>query len=189
MFAPAHHPTMRYVGKARKDLGVRTVFNQLGPLANPAGASRQLIGVYDGALMRSMGEALNLLGSERVLIVHGDDGLDEISPCTTTEYVKVWHGNVSGGRFSPSDFGLEPLDPSVLEPALECKGNAEILREAIGDPESLRSQAILPSAAAAIWLGGLEEDLKTATERAKMAIQNGLATAKLEELVVSSEGE
>lgn len=189
LFAPAHHPTMRFVGKARKDLGVRTVFNQLGPLANPAGATRQLIGVYDGALMRSMGEALNLLGSDRVLIVHGDDGLDEISPCTTTEYVKVWHGNVSGGRFHPSDFGLEPLDPAVLEPAMNCEGSADILSEAISDPDSPRSKAILPSAAAAIWLGGLEEDLKAATERARMAIGNGLATAKLAQLVQVSEGE
>jgi anthranilate phosphoribosyltransferase len=189
LFAPAHHPAMRFVGKARKELGLRTVFNQLGPLANPAGASRQLIGVYDAALMRSMAEALRLLGSERVLIVHGDDGLDEISPCATTEYVKVWDGRVSTGKFSPSDFGLAPLEPRALEPADDCVGNAAILREAISDLDSPRARAILPSAAAAIWISGLEDDLLQAVERASAAISTGRASEKLEELIVASEGE
>jgi anthranilate phosphoribosyltransferase len=189
LFAPSHHPAMRYVGKARQELGLRTVFNQLGPLANPAGAKRQLIGVYDGALMRSMAEALRLLGSERVLIVHGDDGLDEISPCTTTEYVRIWDGKISTGKFSPSDFGTELVDPAALEPADDCDGNAAILREAISDLESPRAQAILPSAAAAIWIGGLEDNLIAATDRARAAISSGRATEKLEQLIVASEGE
>ena len=111
LFAQAHHPAMRHVGKARKDLGVRTVFNQLGPLLNPAGANRQLIGVYDPGLMRSMGEALKLLGCERALIVHGKDGLDEISPVTDTEFVKVWDGKVSAGILTLEDFGLAPIAP------------------------------------------------------------------------------
>ena len=189
LFAPIHHPAMRFVGKARKDLGLRTVFNQLGPLANPAGASRQLIGVYDAALMRSMAEALRLLGSERVLIVHGDDGLDEISPCTTTEYVKVWDGRVSTGKFSPSDFGLDPVDPNALAPADDCEGNAAILREAIGEIESPRARAILPSVAAAIWISGLEDDLLKAVERASAAISTGRAAEKLQDLIRASEGE
>jgi anthranilate phosphoribosyltransferase len=189
LFAPAHHPTMRYVGKARKDLGVRTVFNQLGPLANPAGATRQLIGVYDSALMRSMAEALKYLGSERVLIVHGDDGLDEISPCTTTEYVQVSEGSIKTGRLSPSDFGLPTLAPSVLDPGPDCRNSAEILREAITDSDSPRCHAILPSAAAAIWIAGLEENLISATERARMAVASGLAAGKLEQLIRVSEGE
>jgi anthranilate phosphoribosyltransferase len=180
---------MRFVGKARKELGLRTVFNQLGPLSNPAGAKRQLIGVYDAALMRSMAEALRLLGSTRVLIVQGTDGLDEISPCTTTEYVKVWDGRVSAGKLNPSDFGLDPVDPSALEPAADCDGNAAILQEAIADVDSPRALAVLPSAAAAIWIGGLENDLIAACERAKAAIVSGRATAKLEELITVSEGE
>jgi anthranilate phosphoribosyltransferase len=180
---------MRFVGKARKELGLRTVFNQLGPLANPAGAKRQLIGVYDAGLMRSMAEALRLLGSERVLIVHGDNGLDEISPCSTTEYVRIWDGKISTGKFSPADFGVEMVDPAALEPAEDCDGNAAILREAIGDLDSPRAQAILPSAAAAIWIGGLEDDLKVATERARAAISSGRATEKLQQLIVASEGE
>lgn len=187
--APAYHPAMRFVGKARKDLMVRTVFNQLGPLANPAGARRQLIGVYDAGLMRSMGEALNILKSERALIVHGDDGLDEISPVSPTEYVKVWDGKVSTGKLRPEDFGLEPLDPEAVAPGATIEENAQILKAAISGEDRRRMLAILPSAAAAIWIGGLEEDLKSATERARLAIENGLAIAKLEEMVQVTEGE
>jgi anthranilate phosphoribosyltransferase len=184
LFAPAHHPAMRHLGKARRELGVRTVFNQLGPLANPAGAKRQLIGVYEVGLMRSMGEALRELGTDRALIVHGKDGLDEISPVTGTEYVKVWDGRVSSGTLTPADFGLEPLDPSVLEPGEDVAENARILREAITDADSPRAAAVLPNAAATIWIAGIENDLKSAVERARMVIQTGRAAEKLEQLLL-----
>jgi len=189
LFAQAHHPAMRFVGKARKDLGVRTVFNQLGPLLNPAGAKRQLIGVYDPGLMRSMGEALRLLDCERALIVHGKDGLDEISPVTSTEFVKVWDGKVTSGTLCLEEFGLRPIDPSGLKPGDSLEENAAILREAISDVGSIRSHAVLPSAAAAIWIAGLEDNLPDAVIRAKAAVEAGLATAKLEELIRIGEGE
>jgi anthranilate phosphoribosyltransferase len=189
LFAPAHHPAMRHVAKIRKELGVRTVFNQLGPLANPAGARRQLIGVFDDALMRSMGEALRELGAERALLVHGVDGLDEISPVADTEYVRVWDGKVSAGRLSVDDFGLTPVEPEALQPGADLVESAQILREAISDPESPRARAVLPSAAAAIWIAGLESDLKAAAERARTAISEGKAAAKLEELVQAGGGE
>ncbi len=183
LFAQAHHPAMRFVGKARKELGMRTVFNQLGPLLNPARANRQLIGVYDPGLMRSMGEALKVLGSERALIVHGKDGLDEISPVTPTEFVKVWDNKVTSGTLHLSDFGLKPIDPVALTPGNNVQENASILREAVNDIQSLRAQAVLPSAAAAIWISGLEDRLPDAVARAKSAIESGLATAKLNELI------
>src|ERR1019366_7425282 len=126
LFAQAHHPAMRFVGNARKELGVRTVFNQLGPLLNPAGANRQLIGVYDPGLMRSMGEALRLLGCERALIVHGNDGLEWISPVTPTEFVKVWEGRVSAGTLTLDEFGLAPIDASALVPGSSLDENAAI---------------------------------------------------------------
>ncbi len=189
LFAPAHHPAMRFVGKVRKELGLRTVFNQLGPLLNPAGANRQLIGVYDPGLMRSMGEALKELGCERALIVHGNDGLDEISPVTTTEFVKVWDGRVSSGTLHLDEFCLQPVDPSALLPGATLAENAAILREAITDIESPRAHAVLPSAAAAIWIAGLENDLPNAVARAKAAIASGLAKAKLEELIRLGEDE
>jgi len=189
LFAQAHHPAMRFVGRARKELGVRTVFNQLGPLLNPAGANRQLIGVYDPGLMRSMGEALRLLGCERALIVHGMDGLDEISPVTPTEFVKVWEGKVSAGTLQLEDFGLRPIDASALLPGATLEENAAILMEAISDVKSPRARAVLPSAAAAIWIAGLEDSLPGAVERAKTAIQSGLASAKLEQLIRAGDGE
>lgn len=183
LFAPAHHPAMRHVAKVRKELGVRTVFNQLGPLSNPAGARRQLIGVYDAGLMRSMGEALRELGSERALLVHGVDGLDEISPVTDTEYVQVWDGRVSSGKFTLADFGLEPVQPEDLSSGGSLAECARILREAVTDPESPRARAILPSAAAALWIAGLEPDLKAAAERARSVIASGRAADKLNQLI------
>ncbi|AIE88044.1 anthranilate phosphoribosyltransferase [Fimbriimonas ginsengisoli] len=183
LFAPAHHPAMRHVAAARKQLGFRTVFNQLGPLSNPAQAQRQLIGVYDAGLMRSMGEALRELGTERALIVHGNDGLDELSPCEPSEYVKVWDGKVSTGTLTPESFGLEPMPRSAVAPGRDLDDCAGIFREAVGDAESPRAGAVIPSAAATIWLAGLEDDLPSAARRAKLAIANGLATAKLQEII------
>lgn len=186
LFAQAHHRAMAHVGPARKELQVRTIFNQLGPLANPAGATRQLIGVYDPVLMRSMGEALNQLGTERALIVHGDDGLDEISPVGSTHYIKVWNGRVTPGQFSPNDFGLEPVEPSALAPGESLEENGAILREAISDANSKRCHAVLPSAAAAIWLAGLVHDLKEGAAMARETVESGKAAAKLDQLILVS---
>lgn len=183
MFAQSHHPAMRHVAKARRELGQRTVFNQLGPLLNPAGARRQLVGVYEPGLMRSMGEALNHLGCERAYLVHGLEGLDEISPTGPTEVVKVWHGRVSGEMWEPKDFGLDPVDPSALAPGETLEDAAAILREAISDPLSPRAAAVLPSAAAAIHLSGIAESLPEGAERARAAIANGAAVQKLERLI------
>jgi anthranilate phosphoribosyltransferase len=182
MFAPAHHPAMRHVAKARKELGVRTVFNQLGPLANPAGAKKQLIGVYDATLLNGMATALQILGSERAMLVHGLEGLDEISPCGPTEVVELQDGVVNKYTLEPCDFGLDPLPPSALEAGADIAGNAKILEEAISDRESLRCRAILPSAAAAIYVSGLEGDLKAGVAAAEEAIVSGSAVRKLEQM-------
>jgi anthranilate phosphoribosyltransferase len=182
LFAPAHHPAMRHVSKARRDLGFRTVFNQLGPLANPAAAKRQLIGVFDPSLMSTMAEALHSLGSERVMIVHGDDGLDEISPVTTTTYVKVWDGEISTGKLSPKDFGLGAVNACAIEPGHSLAESADILIEAISNENSPRAHAVLPSAAAALWIAGLVSDLPAGVDLSKAAIASGAARNKLAEL-------
>lgn len=189
LFAQAHHPAMRHVAKARRELGVRTIFNLLGPLLNPAGARRQLVGVYEPGLIRSIGEVLVELGTERALIVHSQDGLDEISPVAPTEYVRIWEGQITSGTLCPSDFGLESLPPEAIAPGRDVADCAGILREALEDAESPRSKALLPNAAAAIWLAGLEPDLRAATDRAQMAIRTGRATSKLEQLIEETEGE
>jgi anthranilate phosphoribosyltransferase len=186
MFAPAHHPSMRHVGKARKELGFRTVFNQLGPLANPAGAKRQLIGVYDPALAFPMAEALMRLGSERVLIAHGEDGLDEISPVTRTRFALLWDGELSEGILSPSGFGLEPVRPEAILPGSNAEENSALLKLAITDVDSERCTAILPSAACAIWISGIAPERKIATKMAQEAVRSGAAADKLEEFIEQS---
>jgi anthranilate phosphoribosyltransferase len=186
MFAPAHHPAMRHVGKARKELGFRTVFNQLGPLANPAGAKRQLIGVYDHKLAFPMAEALMLLGTQRALVAHGEDGLDEISPVTRTRFALLWDGELSEGILSPSGFGLEPVSSASIQPGNSAQENADLLLKAITDVDCERCTAILPSAACAIWIAGLAPERRSATAMAREAVFSGGARQKLDEFVEES---
>ncbi|MCW5942148.1 MAG: anthranilate phosphoribosyltransferase [Fimbriimonadaceae bacterium] len=182
LFAPSHHPAMRHVGKARRELGVRTVFNQLGPLANPAGATRQLIGVYDPALLRPTAEALLLLGVERAMVVHGEDGIDEISPVAPTRVMEIREGRLTERVLKPEDFGVRATEPNDLLPGTDAESNAEILKEALYNVESPRCAAIIPSAAAAIWLGGEAANLQEAAVKARNAVRNGFAMTKLEAL-------
>jgi anthranilate phosphoribosyltransferase len=187
LFAPSHHPAWRNVGNARRELGLRTVFNQLGPLVNPANASRQLIGVYDPGLMRSMAETLRYLSADRALLVHGLDGLDEISPCSESEVVRLADGEVQTMRLRPEDFGQSPLPPEAIRQAETVEENAEILREAISDVNSLRAQALIPNAAAAIWLAELAPDFLSAADMARNAIASGNAVGKLKQLIEVTE--
>lgn len=186
LYAPAHHPVMRHVGSARKSLGFRTVFNQLGPLSNPMGAKRQLVGVYDPRLSFPMAEALMLLGTERALFAHGEDGLDEISPVSPTRFALLWDGELSEGILTPKGFGLDPVDPTAILPGNSAEENANMLREALTDHDSQRCVAILPSAACAIWIAGLAPERKTATEMAREAVRSGAAREKLEEFIRES---
>lgn len=187
MFAPNHHPALKHVGKVRKELGFRTVFNLIGPLANPAGASRQLVGVYDPNLVRPMAEALASLGIDKAFVVHGDDGLDEISPVTSTRVARVESGTVQEEIWQPEDFGLEAIEPAACAEGGSLGENASILREAIGDPDSPRCAAVLPSAAAAIFLAGLESDLLKSQGRAREAVASGRAAEKLVQLAEASQ--
>lgn len=187
MFAPAHHPALKNVGNVRRELGFRTVFNMLGPLANPAGASRQLIGVYDPSLVRPMAEAAAAIGIERAFVVHGNDGLDEISPVTSTRVAQVAKGAVSDLEWQPEDFGLDPVEPAACAEGRDLDENAAILCEAISNADSPRCAAILPSAAAAIVLAGLETELPAAAARARDAVASGSALAKLEQLAEASQ--
>lgn len=183
LFAPAHHPAMRHVGPARKALGTRTVFNQLGPLANPAGANRQIVGVYEPSLLQPMAEALRDLGTERALVVHGEDGMDEISPVADTMAWRVWRGSAEPTSLKLSDLGLEPVEAAALLPGEDAESSAEILREAISDIQSPRFGAVLPSAAVTLWLAGLV-DLPTAgVDRVRQIVGSGDAARKLQEFI------
>lgn len=186
MFAPARHPALRHVGPARRDLGFRTVFNQLGPLANPANARRQLVGVWDHRLALPMAEALMKLGTERALLAHGEDGLDEISPSAPTRFALVWEGELSEGVLTPRSFGLREIDHAAIAPGETAEANAELLREAVTDVDSDRCTAILGSAACAIWIAGLAPERRSATDLAREAVRSGAARAKLEEFIAES---
>lgn len=187
LFAPTHHPAMRFVGKARRELGVRTVFNQLGPLANPAGAKRQLIGVYDRAMLRPMAEALRMLGSDRAMVVHSEDGLDEISPVAATYVAELRDGAVEMKTITPEELGLKRVESNDILPGVDVETNAEILREALYEVNSPRSLAIIPGAAAAIWLGGAASNLSEAAAKARAAIRNGLTMTKLEAIIYTTQ--
>ncbi|MBX3117755.1 MAG: anthranilate phosphoribosyltransferase [Fimbriimonadaceae bacterium] len=181
LFAPSYHPALKAIGKVRKELQVRTVFNQLGPLANPAGASSQVIGVYDRTLIRPTAEAMAMLGIKRGLVVRGTDGLDEISPCASTEYMFVNGRELTEGKYDPKDFSIDGLSPSQILPGSTVEENSSILREALTGAHP-RSQALIPSAAAALWLvrGGALID---SASEARDALESGKAIAKLEELI------
>ena len=182
LFAPNHHPAMRHVGPARKALGVRTVFNQLGPLANPAGAKRQLVGVYDESLIEPMAEALLLLGAEHAYVVHSSEGMDEISPCGPTSVAVVYKGRVSTASLSPKDFGLDPVPWEALAPGADAQANADILKEALEDQDSPRAAALLPNAATALHLCGIAGSLEQGAHLARAAIASGKARQTLREL-------
>lgn len=186
MYAPAHHPAMRHVGKARRELGYRTVFNQLGPLSNPLGATRQLIGVYDPKLAFPMAEALMKLGTERALVAHGEDGLDEISPVSATRFALLWDGELSEGILTPQGFGLKPVTMASILPGSTAEENAQLLREAVTDVDSDRCTAVLGSAACAIWIAGLAPERRSATDVARDVVVSGAAREKMEEFIRES---
>ncbi len=181
LFALSYHPALKEIGKVRRELQVRTVFNQLGPLANPAGADSQVIGLFDASLMAPTAEAMVRLGIVKGLAVHGKDGLDEISPCTSTDYIRIENGVMTFGVFTPQDFGIEPLTSDQIAPGSTVPENAALLVRAVqgGDP---LSDALVPSASAALWLvrGG---SLADSAKEVRAALSSGQAAATLEKLI------
>lgn len=182
LYAPNHHPAMRHVAPVRKALAMRTFFNLLGPLSNPAGASRQLIGVFDPQNLDRMAEALVRLGVEHAFVVHGVDGMDEVSPCAETEYREVRNGVVSSGVWSPHDFACEPLPGSALDHGADIGENAAILREALTEKDSPRSAALIPNTAVTLVLAGVAVDVAEGATRARAAVASGDAARLLAKL-------
>ncbi len=182
LFAPNHHPTMKHVGAVRKQLGFRTVFNQLGPLANPLRAKRQLLGVYERSMTGPMAEALASLGSSKAAVVHSLDGLDEVSPCQPTQVAWVELGKVRSQVLDLSNFGLEPIPNEGIQPGDSIQSAAEILIESLSDAGSIRFRAVLPSAAMAIYLADLAPDLPSAVSFATEQVKSGQAILKLQDM-------
>lgn len=182
LFAVALHGAMKHAIGPRRELATRTVFNVLGPLTNPAGAKRQLIGVYDGALTEALAGVLGQLGSERALVVHGSDGLDEITLTGPTQVSELRDGQVSTRQIDPRDFGLQ-LAPAEALQGGDAAYNARILREVLDGREGPRRDVVLINAAAAIAVGGRAEDTTAGLELARASIDSGRARQALDRLV------
>lgn len=183
MYAPAFHRAMKHAIGPRKSLGVRTVFNLLGPLTNPADADRQLLGVFSDKWVRPMAEALRSLGVERAMVVHGTDGLDEISLSAETLYAELRNGDVTEGVFSPADFGLETIDIQDLEGGgIETNKQItiDLLEGRASDPVE---NIIAANAGAVIYLADRAGTLKEAVRVAKDVIRSGDARERLNKLV------
>ncbi len=186
MFAPAHHRATRYVVPVRHELAVRTIFNLLGPLTNPAGASRQLIGVSDPDFLETIAGALALLGSRRALVVSGEDGLDEVSSCAPTRVVEVDGPDIRRYTIDPAD--LIPTAP-VGHPALEGgtpEENAAVTCAILAGEEGARADLALINAAAAIYAAGTVASLAEGVEAARAALADGSAAQALERYVQST---
>jgi anthranilate phosphoribosyltransferase len=184
LFAPAFHGATRHASAPRREIGVRTLFNLLGPLTNPAGARHQLVGVYDGALVGLVAEALLRLGSARALVVHGAGGLDELAPDGPTEVAELRDGAVRRYQLTPADFGLVPVDAAGLAGG-DARGNAEAARAILGGVPGAARNAVVMSAAAALYVADAC-DLRDGARRAERLLDDGSAARVLERLVEGS---
>src|SRR5580700_5981148 len=181
LFAPAMHSAMKHVQAARRDLHLRTVFNLLGPLTNPAHATCQVVGVYSAELVEKVAEALSILGLRRALVVHGSDGLDEITITGPTRVAEVRDGQVHSYEVTPEEFGLQRATREDI-----CGGdaafNATLIREVLSGKKSARRDVVLLNAAAALVAAGRADHLRDAIPLAAGSIDSGVAEKKLEGL-------
>jgi anthranilate phosphoribosyltransferase len=182
MFAPAHHQAMRHVMPVRKALGVRTIFNFLGPLTNPAGATRQLIGVVDPAFMERIAGALEQLGARHALVVSGTDGLDELSICADTQVIEVTEEGIRAYTVSPEDVGLERGTHEAVRGG-SPEDNAAITRAVLGGEPGPRRALVVFNAAAALMVAGRAATLEEGARLAEQTLDSGAALQSMESFV------
>jgi len=178
LYAPAHHAALRHAGPVRKELGIRTFFNLLGPLSNPAGATHQLLGVFAPERVESMARALGTLGGEGAWVVHGHGGLDEVSPSGPTEVAVLAGGEVTRRTLSPEDFDEERVDLSALRGG-DAVQNASIIRGVLAGESGAARTAVVINAAAALCAAGVAASPREAALRVREAIDSGAAQQKL----------
>ena len=186
LFAPKHHAAMKHAIGPRREMGVRTIFNVLGPLTNPAGAPNQVLGVYDPKLVRPLAEVLQRLGSRHVLVVHADDGLDEISVQTQTSVSELKDGTIRDYRLAPEDFGFAR---SALNGLRVNDANESLVRvrAVLANDAGPARDIVALNAGAALYASGVAASLKDGVDRALAAISNGAARAKLDALIAFSQ--
>ncbi|MCX6693992.1 MAG: anthranilate phosphoribosyltransferase [Methanomicrobiales archaeon] len=181
LFAPSHHPAMARVLGPRREIGIRTVFNLLGPLVNPAQAQARVMGVFSPALTGVMAEALMVLGVAHAMVVHGE-GLDEITTCGMTRVAEIRQGAVQHYKIGCEEYGIPPAIKEDLEGGSPQK-NAEILTEVLSGEHGAHRDIVLINAAAAIYLGGKSRDMREGVDAAKDAIDQGMALSSLHALI------
>ncbi|MQM40094.1 Anthranilate phosphoribosyltransferase [wastewater metagenome] len=182
MFAPRHHSAMRHAVAARREMAVRTIFNLLGPLTNPAGARRQLLGVFADHWVRPLAEVLQRLGSERVMVVHSEDGLDEVSIAAPTHVAELDNGVIREYTIRPEDFGLASasLDAVKVHTAVE---SLDIIRRVYAGEPGPAADMLSLNAGASIYCAGLADSVEAGVERARAVLADGAAGRRLEEFV------
>jgi len=188
MFAPMFHPAMKYVQPIRKSLGFRTIFNILGPLANPANAQRQVLGVADENLMETVAEALKLLGTKVAMVVHSN-GMDEISTAGVTKIAELKEGQIESCELNPEDLGIPLANVDDLK-VTDARRSAKVLRDILSGKENgPRKDIVILNAAAAIIVAGLAKDFESAIRLANASVSSGRALGCLEKLIeVSNSG-
>ncbi len=187
LFAPAMHSAMKQVQTARRELRLRTIFNLLGPLTNPARATCQVVGVYSADLVEKLAEALSMLGLRRAFVVHGSDGLDEITITGPTRVAEVRDGQVHSYEVTPEEFGLPRATLEDIAGG-DAELNATLIREVLSGKKSARRDIVLLNAAAALVAAGRADHLRDAVPLAAEAIDSGAAMAKLQAFVAFTAG-
>jgi len=187
MFAPLHHAAMKHVGPTRMELGTRTIFNLLGPLSNPAGVKRQMVGVFAKKWLDPVAQSLKELGSEKAWIVHGSDGMDEITTTGPTFVSELKDGAVNAFEITPEDAGLPLARAEDLKGGLPAE-NAAALRQVLAGAKNAYRDIVLFNAAASLMVADKANDLKEGVEMAAASIDDGTSAATLEKLVAASNG-
>lgn len=182
LFAPNFHKAMKNVAKERKELATRTIFNLIGPLVNPAPIKGQLLGIYDGNLVDTVGEVLLTLGLERALVVHGDDGLDEITIADKTKVCEIKDGKLSSYYIKPEDFGMKRANIEEVSGGTP-KENSEIIINILKGEKGAKRDIVLLNSGAALYVGKKVQSIKEGIELAKTLIDSGKAYSKYKELI------
>lgn len=182
LFAPLFHPAMRFAVGPRREIAIRTIFNILGPISNPAGAKRQLIGVYSEKLTETLALVLGALGTEDAMVVHGMDGIDEITITAGTRVSRFTKGRVENSFLAPEDFGMKKGSPSRILGG-DSKINAEFTLSVLNGEKGVKRDIVVINSAVAVMLGGKTNDKKTAVKIVQEAIDSGAAIRKLNEVI------
>jgi anthranilate phosphoribosyltransferase len=185
MFAPNHHSAMKYAAPVRRELGVRTLFNLLGPLTNPAGAKNQVMGVFRKDLCRPLAEALKALGANHVMVVHGGDGMDEITITTETHVAELKDGGIIEYAIDPEEFGMKLGSVEALKAHDPEEAKARLLA-VLDNAHGAARDIVALNAGAAIYVGGMAQTLEAGVKKALYVIASGEAKAKLDQLIAFS---